>query len=100
MSDDTPTNPNRIQQTTVANAAEDARLAPIYEPGAGGWTPTKVANFIISMLLGSVLAIGTLLITPSAVLTLPLIAGTAMVGAAGAAISFLGLKSAGTRKLE
>ncbi len=93
----TTNSPSRIQPTTVANAAENERLAPISPPGDGGWTPSTTKRLALSVAVGVLGALGTAMAAPI-IVPAALIAAM-MVGAAGGIATFLGTGSAGTRKL-
>ncbi len=86
---------NRIDPVTVANAAEDKRLAPI-EPGQGGWVPSwwmPLAAAVGSAMLGSIgLAVTALGGTVWTIL------GGALTAAGIGLAGFFGTKSAGPRK--
>ncbi len=91
--------PARIQQTTVANAEENARLAPIRQPGEGGWTPASFVPLLAAMAVGVLTTVGALISTGVA-LTLPGLAGAAITGLGVGLGTFFGVKSAGPRKPE
>jgi hypothetical protein len=78
-----------------------AKDDPLLTPGAGGWTPGTVRNLVASCLTGAGGAIGTYLTTvaPGAPLDTRHMAGIAIVGCVTGAATFLGIRSAGTRKI-
>lgn len=86
---------NRIAQTTVANAEEDARL-PQTGPGAGGWVPASYMPLVLSILMGVLTSVGAVIALPG--LTVPVLVGALIVGAGTGLSTFLGVKSAGPRK--
>ncbi len=86
---------NRIETTTVANAAENARLAPVHEPGAGGWVPPAWAPFAVAVGGGISAALVPLLLTLG---TPGLVAAAVLGGASAGAVGFFSTKSAGPRK--
>lgn len=68
------------------------------EPGAGGWVPKRWTPIIAAAGAGMISAIGAVL-TGGATLTIQVILGAAFVGAGGGIATFLGIRSAGPRKL-
>lgn len=93
---------NRIDQTTVANAEEDKRLASI-APGAGGWVPGQNTPLLASIGLGilgsmapAALAIPALVIGTFALPVGPILAAILGGVAIGLAAHY-GIKSAGPR---
>lgn len=88
---------NRVGQVTVANKQTNEEVAPIHRPGEGGWTPKTFVSLTLSIVAGSLMAVGTLLVSGAAI-TGAAIGGAALTGAATALAGFLGIKSAGTRK--
>lgn len=75
---------------------------PTLAPGAGGWTPGTVRNLVASCVTGAGGAIGTYLTTvqPGVPLDTRHLVGIGIVGCVTGAATFLGIRSAGTRKFE
>lgn len=75
----------------------------VLPPGFGGWTPTRTRNLIASCLGGAVTAAGAVLSQydpAKGALNAYQLGGAALIGCATGALGYLGIGSAGTRKLE
>ena len=97
------TNPNRLGDGSaglgpvadVANA--ETRVVPV--PGQGGWTPATWVPLVLSVVVGAVVSVGSVLATAGAgPVAWTAILGALLTGAGGGAATFLGVKSAGPRK--
>lgn len=99
---------NAMPESDAPLAEKTPNLKPAgfdpFAPGAGGWTPAKVTNLVASCLGGAATAAGAVLMQFDPSKGVPInayfIGGAALVGCASGALGYLGLKSAGTRKLE
>lgn len=88
-----PGQPTRLSPVTVANAANNARLATV-APADSGWTPSTWARLGIALGIGVLPAVGAAL--AAATITPATIIAAVFTGLAAGLATFAGLSSAGS----
>lgn len=88
---------NRVEAVTVANAAENARLAAVtHQPAEGGWAPPGWMPIAVGLGAAVLVAVGDVLLAGP--ITLAILGATVLKAAGAFLAGYFGTKSAGPRK--